>query len=119
VRQHTAKNFELPYLLIIGAETPLDQGREEMVVFRKILIAAVAFAPLGSVIAISAPASAAPAMRGGVISSVPNDWYGYAPNPYEASDGYGSLADFSRSIEGTPCGMNCTRDKMIPHGLVR
>lgn len=34
-------------------------------------------------------------------------------NQYQQADGgYASLADYTRSIEGTPCGMECTRAQM-------
>jgi hypothetical protein len=64
---------------------------------RKTLIAGAALALLGATVVVSVPASAASGVGRGLTSSVAGDY------------NYGSLADFSRSVEGTPCGVNCTR----------
>jgi hypothetical protein len=89
-----------------------------MYILRKALIAGAAFAMLGATVAAtSAPASAAGGVGRGLTSSVAGDWIANSPNTYEAPGTYDSLADFSRGVEGTPCGMTCTRDHQIRRGL--
>jgi hypothetical protein len=83
---------------------------------RKTLIAGAALSMLGAiVVATSVPASAASGVGRGLTSRVTGDWNANQPYTY-GSDDNGSLADFSRSIEGTPCGINCTRDRQMRRG---
>ena len=59
---------------------------------------------------ISAPASAAGHAQHRVVVA---DFTAVAPT-YQPR-GYESLADYTRSIEGTPCGMSCTREQQLNH----
>jgi hypothetical protein len=89
-----------------------------MYILRKTFIAGAALAMLGAtVVATSVPASAASGVGRGLANSVAGDWQATSPNTYQAPDDYGSLADFSRSVEGTPCGIACTHDKQMRRGL--
>jgi hypothetical protein len=79
---------------------------------RKILIAGAALAMLGAtVVANSVPASAASGAGRGLALRAAN-WQATSTYTYES----GSLADFSRGVEGTPCGIACTHDRQMRRG---
>jgi hypothetical protein len=78
-----------------------------MYILRQTFIAGAALAMVGgTVVATSVSASAASGPARGLT-----DWQSTSYT-YETGD-YGSLADFSRGVEGTPCGINCTHDKQL------
>jgi len=45
------------------------------------------------------------------------DWTSLSATSYQDLGTYNSLANFSRSVEGTPCGMNCTREREMRWSL--
>lgn len=47
-----------------------------------------------------------PTLAGSPARNVNSDSYNIYQSP---GGGYDSVADYSRDLEGTPCGMNCTR----------
>jgi hypothetical protein len=84
-----------------------------MYILRKTLIAGAALTLLGAtVVATSVPASAASGPARGLAVGVVGDWQASSTYTYEWDD-YGSLADFSRGVEGTPCGITCTHDRQM------
>jgi hypothetical protein len=95
----------------------VEERRAFMSNLRKSTITSVALALLGGIIAACAPVSAA-GLIGGAASPAVRDWNANALNAYEApGGGYDSLADFTRDIEGTPCGVTCTQAHRIRPGL--
>jgi hypothetical protein len=46
-------------------------------------------------------------------------WTAQSASDLRGSGGYSSLADYTRSIEGIPCDMNCTREKAMQQSLPR
>jgi hypothetical protein len=78
-----------------------------MYILRKTFIAGAALALIGAtVVATSVPASAASGVGRGLVSKA--NWQATSTYTYQSYDN-GSLADFSRGVEGTPCGITCTR----------
>jgi hypothetical protein len=61
-------------------------------------------------------ATAAQSMAQSRPSVPPSPYLAYSSQPYneyQASDGsYYSLSDYVRSVEGTPCGVNCTDGRL-------
>jgi len=91
-----------------------------MTILRKTLIAAAAFATIGTSVAItSVPAFAAGGVGRGLASRTAADWNAMSAQTYQAPGAYDSLADFSRSVEGTPCGITCTQEHQMRRGYVR
>jgi hypothetical protein len=77
-----------------------------MKLFHKTLIAGAALATLGTATVVQSMAQSRP-----VVGTDLYAVYGDRPySGYQAPDGsYYSLSDYTRSVEGTPCGTNCTR----------
>jgi hypothetical protein len=53
------------------------------------------------------------AMARGRVVPLTDGWADLSASGVREPGGYNSLADFSRSVEGTPCGIDCTRAKAM------